>query len=79
MSNNDQYDVGTRPLDGDKNYGGILVGINWAVFVPANIFVALRIYTRVKISHNIGWDDGMIALAQVSRASKWCILERKTV
>ena len=68
MSNKDQYDVGTPPAGGDKNFGGILIGINWAVFGPANIFVALRVYTRLRISHNLGWDDGMIVLAQVSQA-----------
>ena len=66
MSNKDQYDVGLPPTDGDKNYGGILIGVNWAVFIPATFFVALRIFTRVKISHNLGWDDAMMVFTAVS-------------
>ncbi len=77
MSNKDQFDIGMPPPGGDKNYGGALIGINWAVFAPANIFVALRIYTRLKISHNLGWDDGMIVLAQVRPASECFISDKK--
>lgn len=70
MSNYDHFDSGKPPPDGDKNYAGILIGVNWAVFGPATIVVALRVYTRLRISHNIGWDDAMIVLAQVCRSDQ---------
>ena len=70
MSNHDQFDSGKPPPEGDKNYAGVLIGVNWAVFAPATFVVALRVYTRWRISHNIGWDDAMIVLAQVSIAEE---------
>ena len=52
---------------GDRNLGPILIGVNWAVFGPSTIIVCLRLITRIWITHNIGWDDVTILLAQVTR------------
>lgn len=54
------------PSGGDnRNLGPILIGINWMVFGPATVLVALRLITRKWITHNFGWDDITILLAQV--------------
>lgn len=53
------------PPDGNRNLGPALVGINWGVFAPSWILVALRLVTRIWISHNFGWDDATILFAQV--------------
>ena len=50
---------------GDRNLGPVLLGINWAVFSPSTIIVCLRVITRIWITHNFGWDDAIIVLAQV--------------
>ena len=57
------------PPDGDRNYGAILTGVNWAVFGPSWIFVILRSISRIWISHNFGWDDAVMVFAQVRNTS----------
>ena len=52
--------------EGDRNFGPMLIGINWAIFGPATILVCLRLITRIWITRNFGWDDAVIALTQVS-------------
>ena len=60
--------TGPPPVSGgdNRNLGPIVVGINWMVFGPATVMVALRLITRKWITHNFGWDDVTILLAQVS-------------
>ena len=55
----------TIPSSGDTNFGPVLIGVNWAVFSPSTILVFLRVITRIWITHNFGWDDAVIVLAQV--------------
>lgn len=55
----------TIPSSGDTNLGPVLIGVNWAVFSPSTILVCLRVITRIWITHNFGWDDAVIVLAQV--------------
>ena len=54
------------PSSGDDNLGPMLIGVNWAIFGPATILVCLRLFTRLYITHNFGWDDAVIAVTQVS-------------
>ena len=60
-------DTGPAPASGgdNRNLGPVVVGINWMVFGPATVMVALRLITRKWITHNFGWDDVTILLAQV--------------
>ncbi|KAK3176114.1 hypothetical protein OEA41_007436 [Lepraria neglecta] len=58
----------TIPSSGDTNFGPVLIGVNWAVFGPSTILVGLRLVTRVWITHNFGWDDTLILLAQIVNA-----------
>lgn len=55
----------TIPSSGDTNLGPVILGVNWAVFSPSTILVCLRVITRIWITHNFGWDDAVIILAQV--------------
>lgn len=55
----------TIPSSGDTNLGRVILGVNWAVFSPSTILVCLRVITRIWITHNFGWDDAVIILAQV--------------
>ena len=52
---------------GDRNLGPVLLGVNWAVFGPSTVIVGLRVVTRLWITHNFGWDDATILLAQVRK------------
>ena len=55
----------TIPSFGDTNLGPVILGVNCAVFSSSTILVWLRVITRVWITHNFGWDDAVIILAQV--------------
>lgn len=55
----------TISSSGDTNLGPVILGVNWAVFSPSTILVCLRVITRIWITHNFGWDDAVIILAQV--------------
>lgn len=46
------------------NLGPIFLGVDWAIFSLSTIIVALRLYTRLFITHNLGLDDATIALTQ---------------
>lgn len=61
MSDNSE----TIPSHGDRNLGPMLIGVNWVIFGPSTIIVCLRVITRIWITHNFGWDDGVMVLAQV--------------
>ncbi|KAK4693819.1 hypothetical protein P7C71_g3651, partial [Lecanoromycetidae sp. Uapishka_2] len=60
MSDNSE----TIPSHGDRNLGPMLLAVNWVVFTPSVLIVCLRTITRVWITHNFGWDDGVMVLAQ---------------
>ena len=49
-------------------YGPIIVAIMWAETGITLLFVALRLYTRIRINRTVGWDDYLISLASVSGA-----------
>lgn len=67
MSGTDKSEI--IPSHGDRNLGPMLIIVNWAVFGPSTIIVCLRVVTRIWITHNFGWDDGVMLLAQVSYTS----------
>ena len=51
-----------------RDLGGVILAVDWAVFSPSSIMVCLRMITQLFITRNFGWDDGFIAVAQVSPA-----------
>lgn len=49
--------------------GPKVVTVIWTVAVVPVAFVALRLWTRLRLSHSYGWDDTVIIVANV-----WLIL-----
>ena len=72
VSNDDNQAWGAYPKDGNRNWGGVLLGVNWAVFTPAFIAVVLRLISRTFFTRNLGWDDFFIVLTEASsRVNRW--------
>lgn len=53
------------PPDGDVNRGPQLLAVSMVTLLAAIAVVALRLYTRLKITLSLGWDDYTIVLALV--------------
>ena len=53
------------PVDGDRNRAGELDAISWTWLSISTIFVGLRIYSRVKLTRNLWWDDWFIVISWV--------------
>ena len=49
---------------GSNSLGPTILGLDAALFSLSTTIVIFRLITRVWITHDYGWDDGMIALAQ---------------
>jgi hypothetical protein len=47
-------------------YGPIIIATMWAETGITLLFVCLRLYTRIRINHTVGWDDYLISLSSVS-------------
>lgn len=47
-------------------YGATIVATMWAETAITLVFVALRLYTRIRINRTVGWDDYLISLSSVS-------------
>lgn len=54
------------PLSHGRDLGGAILAVDWAVFGPSSVMVCLRMINQLFITRNFGWDDGFIAIAQVS-------------
>ncbi|KAL8868423.1 MAG: hypothetical protein Q9174_005005 [Haloplaca sp. 1 TL-2023] len=50
------------------NLGPVFHGIDWAVFALSSIAVLIRLFTRIWVTRNLGWDDAMMALTQAITA-----------
>ncbi|KAH8590118.1 hypothetical protein B0O99DRAFT_635667 [Bisporella sp. PMI_857] len=53
-------------------YGPTIIGVMWAETALALVFVLLRLWTRMKINHVIGWDDYLLVLS-------WLLLTPYTI
>ncbi|KAL8915510.1 MAG: hypothetical protein Q9171_000075 [Xanthocarpia ochracea] len=58
---------GEAPAGGDENLGPTIISINIVVFVASTLVVIIRIYTRLCLTKNFGWDDAFMVLTQVYR------------
>lgn len=54
---------GGRPAFGDKDQGYALLAVCWAFIVCAFVSTVLRVWVRVKLTRNIGWDDYNMMIA----------------
>ena len=46
-------------------HGPAILGVCLLTTIAAVIYVALRMYIRIRITHSFWWDDGLIAAAVV--------------
>ena len=53
-----------------SNLGPVFLGVDWAVFSLSTIVVLIRLYTRIWITRNVGWDDAVMAFTQVYSAKE---------
>ncbi|KAL8760418.1 MAG: hypothetical protein Q9199_000042 [Rusavskia elegans] len=60
--------VGEAPKGGDENLGPTIIIINVIVFVASTLIVIVRIFTRLCLTKNFGWDDAVMVLTQVINA-----------
>jgi hypothetical protein len=54
-------------LPPDESRGGIINIVTWVGTAISTIFVVLRIYVRVWVTHSPGWDDALIVVAAMFR------------
>ena len=57
------------PAQGDQGLGPTINAVNWVFTILALLAVGARLYGRVKLTHNIGWDDLWIVVAIVRLSS----------
>lgn len=56
-----------RPADGDQDRAATLLAVVISTTLLSTATVLLRVYTRIKVIRNLGWDDYTIIVAQVTR------------
>ncbi|KAL8862515.1 MAG: hypothetical protein Q9178_001013 [Gyalolechia marmorata] len=56
---------GEAPAGGDENLGPTIISINIVVFIASTLIVIIRIYTRLRLTKNFGWDDAFMVLTQL--------------
>ena len=57
--------VGPPPIGGDENGANQIHIFTWAFAVTSILFVAARLYSRVKLTKNLWWDDYLICASLV--------------
>lgn len=62
------------PPGGDQNRGAATYGAAISIVILSTTAVAARMYTRVCVIHNVGWDDHTIMITQVDCLSRKFIL-----
>lgn len=56
----------SRPPDGDRSQGWALLAVCWAFVTAALATTILRVWVRMRLTRNIGWDDYNMIIAMVS-------------
>ena len=59
----------TRPLDGDRSQGWAILAVCWAFVTTAFATTILRVWVRMRLTRNLGWDDYYMVIAMVSNQS----------
>lgn len=67
------------PAGGDQNLGPTINAVNWLFTTLATLAVGARLYGRVRLTHNIGWDDFWIVIAIVRLPGSHDIQTRKNL
>lgn len=66
----------TRPPDGDRDQGWALLAVCWAFVTAAFLTTVLRVWVRLRLTRNIGWDDYHM-IAAIVRTSGFSWLENR--
>lgn len=53
------------PVGGDQNRASLLNGTSWPLALVALVFVIMRMYSRIRLTHNVWWDDWLILVTMV--------------
>ena len=53
------------PTGGDQNKGATIYGAAISITILSTTAVAARMYARICVVHNVGWDDHTIVITQV--------------
>ena len=56
----------SQPRSGDVDQGWAILSVCWALVAAALVSTVLRIWIRVRLTHNLSWDDGIMTTAMVS-------------
>ena len=54
------------PLGEDENRGPTINIVNWTFTAVATLCVVLRLFGRLRLTNNVGWDDFWILVSIVS-------------
>lgn len=57
--------LGPPPIGGDEDGANRIHLFTWAFQVVSIIFVTARMYSRIKLTRNLWWDDYLICAAIV--------------
>ena len=57
---------GPVPQGGDVNRANEIYGFTWSLMIVSLFFVFSRMYSRIKLTRNVWWDDWLICFACVS-------------
>lgn len=58
--------VSSHNVANDGNLGPMVIALDFTVFAVSTTVVFIRLYTRLWITRNFGWDDAASALTQVA-------------
>lgn len=56
----------SQPPSGDDDQGWAILSVCWALVTAALVSTILRIWIRVRLTHNLSWDDGIMAIAMTT-------------
>ena len=59
--------LGAPPPGGDMNRANEVFGFTWSLGLISLFLVVSRMYSRIKLTRNVWWDDWLICFAVVSR------------
>ncbi|KAL8794420.1 MAG: hypothetical protein Q9195_003007 [Heterodermia aff. obscurata] len=51
------------PLGGDLNRAAEIYGFTWSLEIMSLFFVVSRMYSRIKLTRNVWWDDWLVCVA----------------
>lgn len=62
--------IGPPPPGGDLNRASEVYAFTWTLISVALIFVVGRMYSRIKLTRNVWWDDWCVCISLVTLANR---------